>query len=52
MLGEIGHLHLKKGCYAEAAVTLQHCMRTFEANGKFVMFLIISLFDMSVFLLS
>jgi hypothetical protein len=34
VLGAIGQLHLKKGCYIEAAVSLQQCMRIFERNGK------------------
>lgn len=35
VLGAIGQLHLKKGYYVEATVTLQHCMRIFESIGKF-----------------
>jgi len=33
VLGAIGQLHLKRRCYAEAIVTLQHCMRIFGSNG-------------------
>ncbi|KAL3798373.1 hypothetical protein HJC23_005026 [Cyclotella cryptica] len=33
VLGAIGHVHLKKGEYAEAAVILKECMRTFEQIG-------------------
>ncbi len=35
VLGAIGHVHLKKGEYGEAAVILKECMRTFEQIGKF-----------------
>lgn len=34
VLGAIGQLHMKRRCYAEAIVTLQHCMRIFDSNGK------------------
>ncbi|KAL7491900.1 hypothetical protein ACHAWT_001149 [Skeletonema menzelii] len=33
VLGAIGQLHLKRCCYAEAVVTLQHCMRILDSNG-------------------
>jgi tetratricopeptide (TPR) repeat protein len=33
VLGSIGHLHLKRGEYAEAAVILKECMRLFETIG-------------------
>jgi tetratricopeptide (TPR) repeat protein len=33
VLGAIGHLHLKRGEYAEAAVVLKECMRSFETIG-------------------
>lgn len=33
VLGAIGHIHLKRGEYAEAAVILKECMRLFETIG-------------------
>jgi hypothetical protein len=45
VLGAIGQIHLKKGCYVEAAVTLQHCMRIFESNGKFRICSCVGLFN-------
>ncbi|KAL7522283.1 hypothetical protein ACHAWX_006978 [Stephanocyclus meneghinianus] len=33
VLGAIGHVHMKKGEYAEATVILKECMRTFEQIG-------------------
>ena len=38
VLSAIGQVHLKKGCFVEATVTLQQCMKIFDSNGKIVFF--------------
>ena len=38
VLSAIGQIHLKKGSFVEATVTLQQCMRILDSNGKIFFF--------------